>query len=582
MRKTKIVCTLGPACDSDEVLRDMMLAGMNVARMNFSHGNHEEQLVRLNRLKALRKELGLPVAALLDTKGPEIRLGKFKDGKISLVTGQSFTLTPREIVGDETIGSISFKNLYADVAIDKRILIDDGKIEMIVTDIKGEDIICKVLNSGDVSNNKGINVPGVHLSTPYLSAKDKSDILLGAKHGFDFIAASFTRTARDIQDIRILLDQNGGSDIKIIAKIENEEGINNIEEILAISNGIMIARGDMGVELDYTEIPIIQKQLIERCYSSARPAITATQMLDSMMKNPRPTRAEITDVANAIYDGTSAIMLSGETAAGDYPVEAVRTMDAIARRTEEEISSKHLSNTHTTGQTRLSVTESVAHATCTTALDTGADAIITVTRSGETARMISKYRPETPIIACVMSNAAARQLNLSWGITPIIMPYANNTDEMIDSAVAAAQRENLVQNGDLVILTAGAPVGIPGTTNMLRAHLIGDVLVSGVGINEHNATGPVSICLGSSDIKEKFNPGDILVTTATNNDMLSAMKDAVAIITEAGGENSHAAIVGLTLGKPVIVGAGGATTKLKDKQLISVDSRHGLIRCMPE
>ncbi len=582
MRKTKIVCTLGPACDSDEILRDMILAGMNVARMNFSHGNHEEQLVRLNRLKALRKELGLPVAALLDTKGPEIRLGKFANNKVTLTAGQSFTLTPHEVIGDKTIGSISFKNLYADVAIDKRILIDDGKIEMVVTDIKGEDIICKVLNSGDVSNNKGINVPGVHLSTPYLSARDKSDILLGAKHGFDFIAASFTRTARDIQDIRALLDQNGGSDIKIIAKIENEEGINNIEEILAISNGIMIARGDMGVELDYTEIPIIQKQLIERCYSSARPAITATQMLDSMMKNPRPTRAEITDVANAIYDGTSAIMLSGETAAGDYPVEAVRTMDAIARRTEEEISSKHFSNTHTTGQTRLSVTESVAHATCTTALDTGADAIITVTRSGETARMISKYRPETPIIACVMSNAAARQLNLSWGITPIIMPYASNTDEMIDSAVAAAQRENLVQNGDLVILTAGAPVGIPGTTNMLRAHLIGDVLVSGVGINEHNATGPVSICLGSSDVKEKFSPGDILVTTATNNGMLSAMKDAAAIITEAGGENSHAAIVGLTLGKPVIVGAGGATTKLKDKQLISVDSRHGLIRCMPE
>ncbi len=582
MRKTKIVCTLGPACDSDEVLREMILAGMNVARMNFSHGNHEEQLVRLNRLKSLRKELGLPVAALLDTKGPEIRLGKFANNKVTLTAGQSFTLTPHEVIGDETIGSISFKNLYSDVAIDKRILIDDGKIEMVVTDIKGEDIICKVLNSGDVSNNKGINVPGVHLSTPYLSSRDKSDIIFGAKHGFDFIAASFTRTARDIQDIRALLDQNGGSEIKIIAKIENEEGINNIEEILAISNGIMIARGDMGVEIDYTEIPIIQKQLIERCYSSARPAITATQMLDSMMKNPRPTRAEITDVANAIYDGTSAIMLSGETAAGDYPVESVRTMDAIARRTEEEISSKHLSNSHKIGQTRLSVTESVAHATCTTALDTGADAIITVTRSGETARMISKYRPETPIIACVMSDASARQLNLSWGITPITMPYANNTDEMIDCAVAAAQRENLVQNGDLVILTAGAPVGIPGTTNMLRAHLIGDVLVSGVGINEHNATGPVSICLGSSDIKEKFSPGDILVTTATTNDMLSAMKDAAAIITEAGGENSHAAIVGLTLGKPVIVGANGATTKLKDKQLISVDSRHGLIRCMPE
>lgn len=581
MRKTKIVCTLGPATDKEGVLRDMMLAGMDVARFNFSHGEHEEQLGRLQALKALRDDLKLPVAALLDTKGPEIRLGNFQKGAVSVKAGQAFVLTPRDVEGDETVSAITFKNLYADVSVGSRILIDDGKVEMVVNEIRGEDIVCQVLNSGQISNHKGVNVPGIHLSMPYLSTRDRDDILFGVEHGFDFIAASFTRSAQDINDIRQLLDENGGADIKIIAKIENQEGVSNIDEILAASNGIMIARGDMGVEIDFTEIPIIQKRLIEKCYNSVRPAITATQMLESMMTNPRPTRAEITDVANAIYDGTSAIMLSGETAAGQYPVQAVRTMAAIALRTEEDISYHSLFKARREQEGKLSVTESVAHATCTTALDTGADAIITVSRSGETARLICKYRPSTPIIACVMDMHIARQLNLSWGIAPIVMPYAGNTDELIEQSVTAAQQAGLVRDGDLVIITAGVPVGVSGTTNMMKAHLIGDMLAYGVGIGHTNAVGRVCVCNTLEDLQTHFKPGDILVTVSTTNEMLGAMREAAAIITEEGGMNSHAAIVGLTLDKPVVVGVREAIERLTDGQRISVDSKRGIIRAMP-
>lgn len=581
MRKTKIVCTLGPATDKEGVLRDMMLAGMDVARFNFSHGEHEEQLGRLQALKALRDDLKMPVAALLDTKGPEIRLGNFQKGAVSVKAGQAFVLTPRDVAGDETVSSITFKNLYADVSVGSRILIDDGKVEMVVNEIRGEDIVCQVLNSGQISNHKGVNVPGIHLSMPYLSSQDRADILFGVEHGFDFIAASFTRSAQDINDIRQLLDENGGADIKIIAKIENQEGVSNIDEILAASNGIMIARGDMGVEIDFTEIPIIQKRLIEKCYNSVRPAITATQMLESMMTNPRPTRAEITDVANAIYDGTSAIMLSGETAAGQYPVQAVRTMAAIALRTEEDISYHSLFKARREQEGKLSVTESVAHATCTTALDTGADAIITVSRSGETARLICKYRPSTPIIACVMDMHIARQLNLSWGIAPIVMPYAGNTDELIEQSVTASQQAGLVRDGDLVIITAGVPVGVSGTTNMMKAHLIGDMLAYGVGIGHNNAVGRVCVCNTLEDLETRFKPGDILVTVSTTNEMLGAMREAAAIITEEGGMNSHAAIVGLTLDKPVVVGVREAIERLTDGQRVSVDSKRGIIRAMP-
>ena len=480
LRKTKIVCTLGPSTDQEGVMRNMIVSGMNVARFNFSHGSHEEHAARLAKLRALRDELCMPVAALLDTKGPEIRLKNFKNGKVTLKAGQTFTLTTRDVEGDENICSITYKELPQDLTPGARVLLDDGLVGMKVDAIQGDDIICTVQNGGPVSNHKGVNVPGTKLSMPYMSAQDRDDILFGIEQGFDFIAASFVRSAADILEIRRLLDSRKCDFIKIVAKIENHEGVENIDEILNVADGIMVARGDMGVEIDFTEIPIIQKDIIWRCYNAGKPVITATQMLDSMIEHPRPTRAEITDVANAIYDGTSAIMLSGETAAGRWPVEAVRTMSAIAERTESDINyDKRLKMRTMEGQ--LSVAGAVAHAACTTAMDIKANAIITVSKSGETARLLCKYRPETPIIACVLTEQVYRQLTLSWGITPIMMEYAHDTDELIEKAVSTSQSAGLVQDGDLVVITAGVPVGISGTTNMIKAHLVGDALLLPVG-----------------------------------------------------------------------------------------------------
>lgn len=581
MRKTKIVCTLGPATDREGVLRDMILAGMDVARFNFSHGSHEEHAARLAQLSALRDELHMPVAALLDTKGPEIRLKKFKDGKVMLQAGQKFTLTTRDVEGTQDICSITYKDLPRDVEPGARVLLDDGLIAMTVDRIDGDDIICTVHNGGAVSNNKGVNVPGTKLSMPYISAQDRSDILFGIEQGFDFIAASFTRSAADILEIRRLLDSRKCDFIRIIAKIENHEGVENIDEILHVADGIMVARGDMGVEIDFTEIPILQKDIIWRCYDAGKPVITATQMLDSMIEHPRPTRAEITDVANAIYDGTSAIMLSGETAAGHWPVEAVRTMAAIAQRTESDINYNKRLKTRVL-ESHLSVVSAMAHAACTTAMDIQANAIITVSKSGETARLLCKYRPETPIIACVLTPQVYRQLTLSWGITPLLMEYAHNTDELIEKAVAAAQAANLVRNGDLVVITAGVPVGISGTTNMIKAHLVGDALLSGIGIGTYNGIGLACVCHNEEEVHAKFKPGNVLVVPSTNNNMLNAIRDAAAIITEETGVNSHAAIVGLTLGKPVIVGAAGATRKLHDGERISVDGERGVVQSMPQ
>ncbi len=578
MRKTKIVCTLGPSTDKDGILKDMMLAGMNVARFNFSHGSHEEHLGRLTKVKALRKELQLPVAVLLDTKGPEIRLGDFKAGRVQLKKGQMFTLTTDEILGDETICSVTYKDLPQDVVPGSAILLDDGLVGLTVDHMDESGIVCVVNNDGVVSNHKGVNVPGAHLSMPYMSAKDRDDIMFGIEQGFDFIAASFVRRAADILEIRSILDSKKCDFIKIIAKIENQEGVDNIDEILSVADGIMVARGDMGVEIDFTEIPIIQKDIISRCYNAGKPVITATQMLDSMMVNPRPTRAEITDVANAIYDGTSAIMLSGETAAGAWPVDAVRTMSAIAERTESDINyKKRLLNRPT--ENHLSVAAAIAHAACTTALDIKANAIITVTKSGETARLLSKYRPSNGVLACVMSEQVYRQLSLSWGVIPLFMEYAHDTDTLIEKSVETAKNAGYIQDGDLVVITAGVPVGVSGTTNMIKAHLVGDALLSGVGIGNQNVSGTVCLC-HSAEETSKCQTGDVLVVPGTNNDMIRALHRCAAIITEEAGLNSHAAIVGLMLNKPVIVGAAGALRKLHDGQKISVDSERGIVNAM--
>ena len=581
MRKTKIICTLGPSTDKEGVLRELIANGMNVARFNFSHGSHEEHLGRLEKLKALREELGKPVAALLDTKGPEIRLKDFKNGVENLVAGQTFTLTTRDVEGTNEICSITYKDLPMDVEPNGTIMLDDGLIKLQIQTVNDTDIVCTVLNNGKIKNKKGVNVPGVHLSMPYMSQRDKDDIIFGIQQGYDFIAASFVRTAQDVYDIRNLLNQYD-SNIRIIAKIENREGVNNIDSILAAADAVMVARGDLGVEIDFTELPGIQKTIIDRSFSFGKPIVTATQMLDSMIVNPRPTRAEISDVANAIYDGTSAIMLSGETAAGAYPVEALKTMSAIAERTEQE-------GFHLRGRTmdfnpgKISVSDATAHAACLTARDVNAAAIVTVSESGNTARLLSKYRPQQPIIACVMREQVQRQLSLSWGITPLMMSLAHSTDELIEMSTALAKENGYLHNGELAVVTAGVPVGVSGTTNMIKIHMVGNCLATGVGVGRGktdlvSASGKACVCRTLEEVKAKFRPGMVLVVPSTTNEMLGYVRDAAALVVEEPGLNSHAAIVGNSLLKPTIVGAAGACSHIRDGLDIAVDCAHGSVQ----
>ena len=579
MRKTKIICTLGPSTDQEGVLRELVANGMNVARFNFSHGSHEEHLGRFEKLKAIREELGKPVAALLDTKGPEIRLKDFKNGTEMLEAGQTFTLTTRDVEGTKEICSITYKDLPQDVQPGGTIMLDDGLIKLQIVTVNDTDIVCKVLNSGKIKNKKGVNVPGVHLSMPYMSQRDRDDIIFGAQQGFDFIAASFVRTAQDVYDIRNLLNEYD-SDIRIIAKIENREGVNNIDSILAAADAVMVARGDLGVEIDFTELPGIQKNIIERSFSFGKPIVTATQMLDSMIVNPRPTRAEISDVANAIYDGTSAIMLSGETAAGAYPVDALKTMSAIAERTEQESHARFVPLTENTG--KISVSDATAHAACLTAKDVNAAAIVTVSESGNTARLLSKYRPEQPIIACVMREQVQRQLALSWGITPLMMPLAHSTDELIEMSTSLAKENGYLHNGELAVVTAGVPVGVSGTTNMIRIEQVGGALLSAQGIGTQKASGRLCVCRTLEEIPEKFHPGDVLVVPYTNNDVLPYLRQASAIISEEVSTDCHTATVGLILNKPVIINAGDATRLLRDGVLVSVDCARGLVQTLPQ
>ena len=581
MRKTKIICTLGPSTDQEGVLRELVANGMNVARFNFSHGSHEEHLGRFEKLKAIREELGKPVAALLDTKGPEIRLKDFKNGTEMLEAGQTFTLTTREVEGTKEICSITYKDLPQDVHEGGTIMLDDGLIKLAIKSVTDTDIVCEVLNSGKIKTKKGVNVPGVHLSMPYLSQRDRDDIIFGVQQGFDFIAASFVRTAQDVYDIRNLLNEYD-SNIRIIAKIENREGVNNIDSILSAADAVMVARGDLGVEIDFTELPGIQKSVIDRSFSFGKPIVTATQMLDSMMVNPRPTRAEISDVANAIYDGTSAIMLSGETAAGAYPVDALKTMSAIAERTEQE--GFHLRGRQMDSNPgKISVSDATAHAACLTARDVNAAAIVTVSESGTTARLLSKYRPQQPIIACVMKEQVQRQLSLSWGITSLMMPLAHSTDELIEMSTALAKENGFLHNGELAVVTAGVPVGISGTTNMIKIHMVGNCLATGVGVGRGktdlvSASGKACVCRTLEEVKAKFRPGMVLVVPSTTNEMLGYVRDAAALVVEEPGLNSHAAIVGNSLLKPTIVGAAGACSHIRDGLDIAVDCAHGSVQ----
>lgn len=576
MRRTKIVCTLGPSTDKEDVLRNLMKNGMNVARMNFSHGTHEEQKARLDMIKKLREELNLPVAALLDTKGPEIRIGDVEGGKLELKPGQEFTLTTEEMLGTEKKVTITYKELYKDVEPGDSILIDDGLIGMEVVRIDESDIVCRVKNGGFISNHKGVNVPGVELNMPFVSPKDLADIVFAVEQDYDFIAASFTRTAEDIMEIRKILQGHGGEKIHIIAKLENKQGVKNCEDILRVADGIMIARGDMGVEIPLEEVPVIQKELIRKAMHMGKPVITATQMLDSMMKNPRPTRAETSDVANAIYQGTSAIMLSGETAAGAYPIEAVQTMAKIAERTEQDIDYSREFKPRKLAEAP-DVTSAISHATCTTAADLKAAAIVAVSKSGRTVSRIAKYLPVCPIIGCTTDERVYRQLNLLWGVTPVVMKEANTADELFDHAVELAEQKGLIARGELVVIAAGVPVGLSGTTNMMKVQIAGNALVTGKGANKLKASGNVCVCSNDEDLEKKFRAGDIVVVEQTTNEMVHKLKDAAGIITETGDRYSHAAVVGMTLEIPVITSARNATRILKSGTFVTMDAEQGIV-----
>jgi pyruvate kinase len=576
MKKTKIVATIGPASESEEMLRELFKQGVNVCRMNFSHGDHAEHKVRMDRVKKVREEMGLPIAIMLDTKGPEIRLGDFKDGVVEIQQGQEFSLTTRDILGDETIISVTYKDMPRDVQVGGIILIDDGLVEFRIKEITDTDIIMEALNGGTLKNHKGVNVPNVNINLPALTDKDISDIKFGIENDVDFIAASFVRKASDVNDIRRILEENGGLNIDIISKIENQQGLDNIAEIIHVSDGIMVARGDLGVEVPTEEIPLIQKDLIRMCNKAGKPVITATQMLDSMIRNPRPTRAEVTDVANAIIDGSSAVMLSGETAAGKYPLEAVRTMYNIAINTENSLDYKEMLKVRSIDND-ITTTNAISKATVNTASDLGAKAIITATSSGYTSKAISKFKPRAPIIAATTKKSVVRKMALEWGVYPVLAPESKSTDEVIELSIKSSLDAGYVDEGDLVVITAGIPVGLAGTTNMIKVHTIGKVLMKGMGIGNRVGTGRVIIGNSEEDLLAIFEDGDILVCRATYKDMVKFMERAGAIITEEGGLTSHGAIVGLNLNKPTVVGVEGATSELSNGDIVTVDSTTGQI-----
>ncbi len=576
MRKTKIVCTIGPATESEEMLAKIMNQGMNVARLNFSHQTQKEHRERINKIKKVREELNKPVAIMLDTKGPEVRTGDFENGGVEVETGDKFILTTKAILGTKEISHITYKNLPKDVKIGDSILIDDGLIELEVVGKNEEEVTCIVKNGGTISNHKGVNIPGVNIGLPSLTEKDKEDIIFGIENELDFIAPSFIRKARDVIEIRKILEDHGGEDIQIISKIENREGVDNIDDILKMSDGIMIGRGDLGVEIPPEEVPLVQKLIIKKCNEAGKPVITATQMLDSMIRNPRPTRAEVTDIANAIIDGTDAIMLSGETAAGKYPEESVRTMSDIAVRIEHSLDYKELLRSKSIGRD-ITITNAISHASCSTAQDLEASAIVTPTSSGYTAMAVSKYRPKCIIIASTPYEKVMRKLSLTWGVCPVKTKNVETTDDIINISVQTILDKGYLKQGDLIVITAGVPVGEAGSTNLIKVHTIGKPVLKGTGIGCRASTAKARMGVDIKNLETSFEDGDIIVAISTDKDIMQYIERASGIVVEEGGVTSHAAIVGLSFGIPVIVGAKDATKELKDGELITIDSDSGLI-----
>ncbi|WP_127582787.1 pyruvate kinase [Paenibacillus koleovorans] len=576
MRKTKIVCTIGPSSESLPMLKQLIGAGMNVARLNFSHGDFEEHGNRIRNIRQACLELNKTVAILLDTKGPEIRTGKLQADSYELVQDEHLILTTEEIIGDNQRISVTYKDLPKDVHVGSTILIDDGLIGLSVLEIRGSEIECRIVNGGTIKGKKGVNVPGVSISLPGITEKDANDIIFGIEQGIDFIAASFVRKASDVMEIRQLLERYNAPHIQIISKIENQEGVANLDEILEVSDGLMVARGDLGVEIPAEEVPLVQKNMIRKGNFVGKPVITATQMLDSMQRNPRPTRAEASDVANAIFDGTDAIMLSGETAAGKYPIESVITMSRIAERAEQALEYREMFIKQSSAQQRT-ITEAISQSVANSALDLEAKAIITPTESGYTARMVSKYRPKSPIVAVTPNEQVMRRLCLIWGVVPIKGEEALNTDEMFQQAVDSTMKSGLIRLGDLVIITAGVPVGRSGSTNLMKVHHVGEMIAKGQGIGSQSATGIVVVASTAQEAVEKMKPGAILVTTATDKECMSAFEQASAVITEVGGITSHAAVVGLSLGIPVIVGVNNALSLMHDGMEVTVYAEIGVI-----
>jgi pyruvate kinase len=574
MKRTKIVCTIGPASDETSVLISMMEAGMNVARLNFSHGTRNEHARRIVAIREAAGKAGKNIAILMDTKGPEVRLGILEQ-PIPLTAGQKVILTTEKVTADSLRLPVTYTNLPREVLPGNVILVADGLIELKVISTTSTEVECEVVHGGEVSSRKGVRMPGVSLKLPAVTEQDKEDILFGIEQGLDFIALSFVRRASDILVVRQILEEKN-MEIHVIAKIESREGLNNLEEIIKVADGIMVARGDLGVGIPVEEVPLVQKAIIKKCNQAGKPVITATQMLESMMNNPRPTRAEAGDVANAILDGSDALMLSGETAVGHFPVKAVETMVRIAAKMETALPYDEILERKGKKLART-VTDAISHATCTTARDLGTAAIITSTQTGHTAKMVSKYRPQAPIIAVTPQAGVLRKLALIWGVQPLLIAPIEDTDDMINSAIEISLVSGLIKPGDLVVITAGVPAGIHGTTNLLKVHLVGDILARGTGIGQCAVTGRVRICRTAREAVEKIQPGDIMVVRNTDRDYVPAIEKCAALITEAGGFTSHGAIVGLEFGIPVVTGIDAARSIFNDGETVTVDGQRGLI-----
>lgn len=577
MKKTKIVCTIGPASESEETLEQLIEAGMNVARLNFSHGDHDEHLVRIKRIREISERLGEPIGIMLDTKGPEIRTHKMTDGTIDLTKGDEIRISMKEVLGTPEKFSVSYDSLINDVEIGMPILLDDGLVELQVTelDTDNQEIVTKALNSGILKNNKGVNVPGASLNLPGLTEKDRSDIEFGIDNGINFIAASFVRRTSDVLEIKEILEKKDSLHVQIIPKIENQEGVDNLDEILSVADGLMVARGDLGVEIPVEEVPIVQKDMINKSRRAGKPVITATQMLDSMQDNPRPTRAEASDVANAIFDGTDAIMLSGETAAGDYPVESVHTMSNIAIRTEASLVDQDAYSLKAFDQ--QDTTEAIGQAVGHTAKNLNIETIVAATESGHTARMISKFRPKADIFAITFSEETALALTLKWGVVPAVSEKPESTDDMFNLAANFVVEHEVASEGDLIIITAGVPVGESGTTNLMKIQMIGSKLVQGQGVGNDTVIGRAVVANTAKEAVDNMSDDSILVVKTTDKDYLPAIEKASAIVVEQGGLTSHAAVVGIAMGIPVVVAAESATDLIDNGELITVDSRRGIV-----